>query len=46
MAQLEKVASNAAEAVQYPSLDILGIKAGDTGKKKRLMPFRQPQRPA
>ncbi|WP_350326731.1 M20/M25/M40 family metallo-hydrolase [Pectobacterium aroidearum] len=33
VSQLEKVASNAAEAVQYPSLDILGIKAGDTGKK-------------
>ncbi|WP_224717516.1 peptidase dimerization domain-containing protein [Pectobacterium versatile] len=33
IARLENVASNAAEAVQYPSLDILGIKAGDTGKK-------------
>ncbi|MEH0876146.1 M20/M25/M40 family metallo-hydrolase [Pectobacterium cacticida] len=32
VAQLDKVADNAAEALQYPSLDILGLNAGGTGK--------------
>ncbi len=31
IARLDRVAANPVEAVQYPSLDILGFKAGDTG---------------
>ncbi|ACS85525.1 peptidase dimerisation domain protein [Musicola paradisiaca Ech703] len=31
--QLDKVAANPVEAVQYPSLDIIGLKSGDTGRK-------------
>lgn len=31
--QLEKMAPNPVEAVQYPSLDVIGFRAGDTGRK-------------
>ncbi len=31
--QLEKMAPNPVEAVQYPSLDVIGLRAGDTGRK-------------
>ncbi|WJV52003.1 M20/M25/M40 family metallo-hydrolase [Pectobacteriaceae bacterium CE90] len=31
--QLDKIADNPIEALQYPSLDIIGLNAGDTGRR-------------